>query len=123
MFINVIERRWELALQRTIGMSRGEIAGTLVVESGATGYLGACSGALFGAGSGYAIVQALNGGFGFDIGFQPPALLAAGASLPAIRFLLRKPVSAILSGELEGRPPGGRLGRRPWPGAGGGRPA
>ena len=111
MFLSIVERRWELGLQRTLGMSRGEIAGSLVVEAGSIGYLGGWGGAAFGTAAGYAMTRAMDQGFGWNVAFHVPpvmvvltiagaALMAAIAALPALRVALRATIATTLRGDV-----------------------
>lgn len=81
MFIAVLERRWELGLQRAIGMDRGQIRRTLLLEGGVIGIVGGAGAALFGLFLGFILVTDMEYTFAFAIPFEPSTYLVGLALL------------------------------------------
>jgi putative ABC transport system permease protein len=119
MAMSVLERRWELALRRMIGETRGALGRSLLAESAAIGYIGGLGGALFGTAGGLAMTRAMNVGYGWELAYRPPllatlvamaaaALVAAAAGLPALRLAVAAPIANVLRAEVGGAPEGGR---------------
>jgi len=117
--LSVVRRRTQLALLRTLGLSRRRLVGILLAEGAAIGVVGA----MVGIAAGYALAAALLRAFGADLGagffrgdapalaFSPSAaglfallgVIAAtvGAWLPAIEAARASPAAAIKAGDDE----------------------
>jgi putative ABC transport system permease protein len=113
MFMSVAERRWEFALQRTLGMSKGGLVTSLLVEAAAVGSLGGSGAALFGTATGYVMTRSMNAGYGWQVDFSLPLVtivavaagaiaLAALAAMPALRVALRVPMVDAMREEIDG---------------------
>jgi putative ABC transport system permease protein len=117
--LSIVRRRTQLALLRTLGLSRRRLVGILLAEGAAIGMAGAVAGIA----AGYALAAALLRAFGADLGagffrgdapalaFSPSAavlfallgVLAAtvGAWLPALEAARASPAEAIKAGDDE----------------------
>jgi len=129
--LSVVRRRTQLALLRTLGLSRRRLVALLLAEGAAIGVAGAA----IGIAAGYALALALLRTFGADLGagffrgdapaldFSPPAAAAfalfgvlaaiAGAWLPALEAARASPAAAIKAGDDESAFRGLAS---PWPG-------
>lgn len=129
--LSIVRRRTQLALLRTLGMSRGRLVALLLGEGALIGAVGAAAGIA----GGYALAALLLRAFGADLGagyFRgvPPALAfslrdaltvgllgvaaaVAGAWLPAAEAARAPPAAAIRAGDDESL--FARL-SSPWPG-------
>lgn len=76
MFTAVLERRWEMGLQRAIGMGGSQLAGTVLVEAAAIGIIGGIGGVLLGTITAFFMTQAMEAEFSWRISFQLPVLLS-----------------------------------------------
>ncbi|MDQ3645617.1 MAG: ABC transporter permease [Actinomycetota bacterium] len=79
MFIAIYERRWELGLQQTLGMSRRQMAGSLLLEAGVIGIVGGAGATLLGLAIGFLMLQGMVTMYAFTIPFEPSWSLAAVA--------------------------------------------
>ncbi|MDQ3941318.1 MAG: ABC transporter permease [Actinomycetota bacterium] len=79
MFTAILERRWEMGLERAIGMSGKQLARTVLLEAGAIGVIGGVGGAVLGTVSGYFMTQAMEAEFAWRVAFEVPWLLMAGS--------------------------------------------
>ena len=77
MFTAILERRWEMGLQRAIGMSGKQLGGTVLLEAAAIGLIGGLGGAVLGTGSGLVMTKAMEAQFAWRVPFQTPWLLIA----------------------------------------------
>jgi putative ABC transport system permease protein len=84
MFTAVLERRWEMGLQRAIGMSGSQLGRSVLVEAASIGLIGGVGGALLGTASGLLMTRAMEAQFAWQIAFRPPYALAAGALVGAV---------------------------------------
>ena len=75
MFTAILERRWEMGLQRAIGMSGKQLGGTVLLEAAAIGLVGGVGGAVLGTGSGFVMTKAMEAQFAWNVPFQAPWLL------------------------------------------------
>lgn len=76
MFTAVLERRWEMGLERALGMSGAQLGRSVLLEAGAIGVIGGVGGALLGSASGLLMTKAMEAQFAWRIAFRPPFLLA-----------------------------------------------
>jgi putative ABC transport system permease protein len=124
MFIAVLERRWEFALGRSLGMTRRQVAGSLLVESAAVGFIGGVGGALFGTATAYAMTRAMNAGYGWNLVLELPLVpalmtiaaatfVAAVAATPAAWIALRPAIAAALNDQIGSTIPRWRRARFP----------
>jgi putative ABC transport system permease protein len=77
MLIAIFERRWELGLQRAIGMGRGQMTRSLLVEAGVIGVVGGLGATLLGLGLGVMMVKGMGSAYAVDVPFQPSWTLVA----------------------------------------------
>jgi putative ABC transport system permease protein len=77
MFIAVLERKWELGLQRAVGMDGGSVARTLLSEAGAIGFIGGLGAWVVGLGTGYTMVADMERAYAFSFPFEIPFDLMA----------------------------------------------
>jgi putative ABC transport system permease protein len=77
MFITVIERRWELGLQRAVGMDGGSVTRTLLAEAGAIGLLGGIGSWAVGLTAGFLMVKDMELHYAFSFPFEVPFDLMA----------------------------------------------
>jgi putative ABC transport system permease protein len=77
MLIAIFERRWELGLQRAIGMGRAQMTRSLLVEAGAIGVVGGLGATLLGLGLGVMMVKGMGSAYAFDVPFRPSWVLVA----------------------------------------------
>ena len=77
MFTAILERRWEMGLQRAIGMSGKQLGGTVLLEAAAIGLIGGLGGAILGTGSGLVMTKAMEAQFAWRVPFETPWLLIA----------------------------------------------
>jgi putative ABC transport system permease protein len=96
MFTAVLERRWEMGLERALGMSGRQLARSVLLEAATIGVVGGAGGALLGAASGFLMTKAMEAQFAWRIAFVPPFGLIAAAIAGAI-------VLAAAAGVLPGR--------------------
>ncbi|HEX8054437.1 MAG TPA: FtsX-like permease family protein [Thermoleophilaceae bacterium] len=107
LFAAVIERRWEFGLQRVLGMSRSEVARTLLLEAGVIGLMGSVIGVVLGVAMGYVMVRAMTAGYSWDIPFAMPweliafglvggVAIAAAAGVTPARIATRTSIVAAL---------------------------
>ncbi|HVF52625.1 MAG TPA: FtsX-like permease family protein [Actinomycetota bacterium] len=81
MFTAVLERRWELGLERAIGMSGRQVAIEVLLEAVTIGVIGGFGGALLGSASGWVMTQSMEAQFEWSIAFDLPIVLGAGVVL------------------------------------------
>lgn len=84
MFTAVLERRWEMGLQRALGMSGSQLGRSVLLEATSIGIVGGAGGALLGTASGLLMTRAMEAQFAWKIAFRPPYGLVAGALLGAV---------------------------------------
>ena len=77
MFTAILERRWEMGLQRAVGMSGKQLGGTVLLEAAAIGAVGGAGGAILGTASGWVMTKAMQAQFAWEIAFKTPWLLIA----------------------------------------------
>ena len=76
MFTAVLERRWEMGLERAIGMGSAQLARTVLLEAAVIGAIGGAGGAILGAITGFFMTQAMEAEFSWQIPYRLPLLLA-----------------------------------------------
>ena len=82
MFTAILERRWEMGLQRAVGMSGKQLGGTVLIEAGAIGAIGGVGGAILGTGSGFIMTKAMEAQFAWRVPFETPwALIVMSVGL------------------------------------------
>ncbi|HWC13058.1 MAG TPA: FtsX-like permease family protein [Actinomycetota bacterium] len=74
MFTAVLERRWEMGLQRALGMDRRQLARSVLLEAAAIGLIGGIGGAILGTASGIVMLESMEAQFAWNIPFQAPVL-------------------------------------------------
>ena len=79
MFTAVLERRWEMGLQRAIGMSGKQLGRTVLLEAAAIGVVGGAGGAVLGTASGLVMTKAMEAQFAWRVPFETPWLLIAAS--------------------------------------------
>jgi putative ABC transport system permease protein len=85
MFTAILERRWEMGLQRAIGMSGKQLGSGVLIEAGAIGIIGGIGGAILGTGSGFVMTKAMEAQFAWQVPFRTPwALIAMSVGLGVI---------------------------------------
>jgi putative ABC transport system permease protein len=84
MFTAVLERRWEMGLQRAIGMGGAQLGRTVLMEAGAIGVIGGVGGVVLGTVTAFFMTQAMEAEFSWRISFQLPVLLSAAALVGSI---------------------------------------
>jgi len=85
MFTAILERRWEMGLQRALGMSGKQLAGTVLLEAASIGVIGGVGGAVLGTASGFVMTTAMEAQFAWRIPFQTPwVLIAASVAIGAL---------------------------------------
>jgi putative ABC transport system permease protein len=110
MFTAVLNRRWELALGRLVGLTGWELGGTLLLEAGGLGVMGGIGAAILGTMIGFVLTKAMDVGFAWSIPFEMPwalaalaigggVVIAAAVSLPPIRLATRDSIVGALRHE------------------------
>ena len=84
MFTAVLERRWEMGLQRAIGMGSAQLRRTVLVEAAAIGLIGGIGGVILGGVTAFFMTQAMEAEFSWRIAFQLPVLLSSSAVLGSV---------------------------------------
>jgi putative ABC transport system permease protein len=85
MFTAILERRWEMGLQRAIGMSGKQLGAGVLIEAGSIGIIGGFGGAILGTGSGFVMTKAMEAQFAWRVPFETPwALIAMSVGLGVI---------------------------------------
>ncbi|MDQ4065239.1 MAG: FtsX-like permease family protein, partial [Actinomycetota bacterium] len=89
MFTAVLERRWEMGLQRALGMGTRQLRGSVILEAVGIGIIGGIGGAVLGTVAGFMMMKSMEAQFQWQIQFQVPYLMwiagiVGGAALAAI---------------------------------------
>lgn len=103
LFTAILERRWEMGLQRAIGMSGRQIARSVLLEAASIGLIGGIGGAILGTVSGFFMTQAMEAEFSWRVPFEAPWALmvlslligvavSAAAGLFPSRLAVRAPI-------------------------------
>jgi putative ABC transport system permease protein len=80
LFTAVLERRWEMGLQRALGMGRKQLFGSVLLEAAGIGLIGGIGGAILGTVSGMLMLKSMEAQFAWRV----PFLLPVGAWLLAV---------------------------------------
>lgn len=84
MFTAVLERRWEMGLQRAIGMGRGQIGRSLLLEAFGIGLVGGAGALIMGTFTGFMMTQLMEAQYAWVIPYRAPVgliALALGAGI------------------------------------------
>ncbi len=103
MFTAVFERRWEMGLERAVGMSSSQLAREVLLEASSIGLIGGAAGAILGTLAGFAMTQTLEAQFAWRVPYQIPfgqialaiaggVVLAAAAGWLPSRLAVRAPI-------------------------------
>ena len=79
MFTAVLERRWEMGLERALGMSGRQLRRSVLVEASSIGIIGGVGGAILGTASGWLMTKAMEAQFAWQIMFQLPVMVGFAA--------------------------------------------
>ena len=96
MFTAVLERRWEIALQRAIGMGAAQVSRSLFLETGAIGVVGGAGALIMGTATGFMMTQLMEAQYAWRIPYQTPFLLVSLSVVAGI-------VIALIAGALPNR--------------------
>lgn len=107
MFTAVLERRWEMALQRAVGMGRRQIGRSLLLETLAIGALGGTGAIIMGGAIGFLMTRLMEAQYAWRIPYDAPLGLISLAVLTGIaiavvagllptRLALRQPIIEAL---------------------------
>lgn len=75
MFITVLERRWEIGLQRAVGMDGSSVTRTLLFEAGAIGLIGGIGAWIVGVSVGFLMIAEMQHAYAFSFPFEIPLAL------------------------------------------------
>jgi putative ABC transport system permease protein len=89
LFTAVLERRWEMGLQRALGMGGRQLSRSVLLEAVGIGLIGGIGGAILGTVSGMLMLASMEAQFAWEVPFQVPVGLWAlavigGAVLAAV---------------------------------------
>jgi len=96
MFTAVLERRWEMGLQRAIGMGRAQIGRSLFLETLGIGLIGGAGALIMGTATGLLMTKLMEAQYAWRIPYQAPAGLIALAIAAGV-------VIAVVAGALPSR--------------------
>ena len=107
MFTAVLERRWEMGLQRALGMGNRQLQRSVLLEAAGIGIIGGIGGVILGTVSGILMLASMEFQFEWDIDFQLPIAMwvlgiVGGAALAAVvglfpsRMASRTPIISSL---------------------------
>jgi putative ABC transport system permease protein len=74
MFTAVLERRWEMGLQRAVGMGARQLRRSVLLEAASIGVIGGVGGAILGTITGYLFTQVMELQFSWRIAFVVPGV-------------------------------------------------
>jgi len=99
MLSAAVERRWEFALGRALGMKASELRRSMLIEGSAIGVLGATFAVLVGLALGYIMLRSMELRFDWKVTYRPPwlalaAIAVAGSVTAAIASILPTRVAA-----------------------------
>ncbi|HEV3471909.1 MAG TPA: FtsX-like permease family protein [Actinomycetota bacterium] len=83
MFTAVLERRWEMGLQRALGMGGRQLRGSVLLEAAGIGVIGGIGGVILGTVAGFMMMRSMEAQFQWEIQFQAPLALWALAIVGA----------------------------------------
>jgi putative ABC transport system permease protein len=103
MFTAVLERRWEMGLERALGMGGSQLGRTVLLEAASIGVIGGIGGIVLGGVTGFFMTQAMEAEFSWRVPFHLPltslalalvgaTVLAALAGLLPSRLAVRTPI-------------------------------
>ena len=72
LFTAVLERRWEMGLQRALGMGSGQLSRSVLLEAAGIGLIGGVGGAILGTVSGMLMLASMEAQFAWEVPFQLP---------------------------------------------------
>jgi putative ABC transport system permease protein len=72
LFTAVLERRWEMGLQRAIGMGGRQLSRSVLLEAAGIGVIGGIGGALLGTAAGMLMLGSMEAQFAWDVPYQLP---------------------------------------------------
>ncbi|MDQ3963955.1 MAG: ABC transporter permease, partial [Actinomycetota bacterium] len=75
MFTAVLERRWEMGLQRALGMGGRQLRSSVLLEAAGIGVIGGIGGVILGTVAGFMMMRSMEAQFQWEIQFQAPVLL------------------------------------------------
>lgn len=75
MFTAVFERRWQMGLERALGMSGRQLGRSVLVEAASIGVIGGIGGAILGTASGFLMTKSMEAQFSWSIPFQVPVVM------------------------------------------------
>ena len=82
LFTAILERRWEMGLQRAIGMGSRQLSRSVLLEAAGIGLIGGIGGAILGTVSGFFMTQAMEAEFAWRVPFEAPwALMVASLAI------------------------------------------
>ena len=84
MFTAVYERRWEMGLQRAVGMAGRQLRRSVLLEAAGIGAIGGAGGAILGVVSGFFMTKAMEAQFSWRVPYQAPWLLLGASVLLGI---------------------------------------
>ena len=103
LFTAILERRWEMGLQRAIGMGSRQLSLSVLLEAAGIGLIGGIGGAILGTVSGFFMTQAMEAEFSWRVPFEAPwalmvvslllgVVVSAAAGLFPSRLAVRAPI-------------------------------
>ena len=75
MFTAVLERRWEMGLQRALGMGGRQLRRSVLLEAAGIGVIGGIGAVILGTVAGFMMMRSMETQFQWEIQFQAPILL------------------------------------------------
>lgn len=72
LFTAVLERRWEMGLQRALGMGGRQLSRSVFLEAAGIGLIGGIGGALLGTASGMLMLESMEAQFAWEVPYQAP---------------------------------------------------
>lgn len=84
LFTAVLERRWEMGLQRAIGMGGGQLSRSVLLEAAGIGLIGGIGGAILGTASGMVMLESMEAQFAWEVPYQAPVGLWALAVIGGV---------------------------------------
>lgn len=75
MFTAVLERRWEMGLQRALGMGGRQLRGSVLLEAAGIGIIGGIGGVILGTVAGFMMMRSMETQFQWEIAFEAPITL------------------------------------------------
>jgi putative ABC transport system permease protein len=96
MFTAVLERRWDSALCRALGMSPRQLRRSVLIEAGIIGVVGSAGAVVLGTLLGFAMTQIMQVQFSWVVAFRIPWALSLGA-------VLAGSVASVAAGALPSR--------------------